>query len=298
MNATAALTALYLDSAARLTGHVAALLAGDDHPHLDVQHDDVTQEVWLRAAQQDPLPDWLWLEEEVTQIIEEMVVVAVGRQEELVGPRRLSEAAVVENFTEPILDSLSYRPAARTTEDFRAEHGDLAGWNSVDFEVFENLARMQPKPKAEVIDFRPLRPAASLARQARHALTALARTTPGRRRLIRDCAETYLSQVERRALPVGYDQPITSDVANRVDAYRMRGGSQFARMLGVSCRPANEDLPATARAVIAALDAPVDALTAVAIRTQDPAGTAVAWIVAGALTAQVSDEFAHGLAAA
>src|SRR6478735_5098228 len=37
-------------------------------------------------------------------------------------------------------------------------------------------------------------PADAANRQARHALTALARTTPGRRRVIQAAAEEYLSQ--------------------------------------------------------------------------------------------------------
>ncbi|MFF0629816.1 hypothetical protein [Streptomyces sp. NPDC004296] len=116
-------------------------------------------------------------------------------------------------------------------------------------------------------------------RQILHALTALSRTTPGRRRLVRDCAEQYLSQVDRQRLPVGYDQPISTDWANRADAHRMRHGDQFARMLGISCRPGDRHLPATARAVIAAVDAPVEQLVDIAQRTGDPAGVAVAHVV-------------------
>ncbi|MGW5816497.1 hypothetical protein [Streptomyces noursei] len=118
------------------------------------------------------------------------------------------------------------------------------------------------------------------SRQAQHALTALARTTPTRRRLIRECAEEYLSQIDRHRLPVGCRWPIGYDPANRADAYRMRRGLQFAGMLGISCRPDDEDLPATARAVVAAVDATLHELTAVAHCAGDPVGIAVAYVVA------------------
>ncbi|MFD4855125.1 hypothetical protein [Streptomyces atratus] len=107
-------------------------------------------------------------------------------------------------------------------------------------------------------------------RQTQHALTALARTTPGRRRLIAACAEEYLAQVDRRRLPVGYHKPILDDRSNRVDAFSMRRGDQFARMLGIACRPSNEHLPATARAVLDVVDAPVRKLTAAATATGQP----------------------------
>ncbi|MFF0629814.1 hypothetical protein [Streptomyces sp. NPDC004296] len=118
------------------------------------------------------------------------------------------------------------------------------------------------------------------SRQTRHALTALARTTPARRRLIRTCAEEYLSQIDRHRLPMGYGQPMLYDPANRSDAYRMRRGAQLAGMLGISCRPDDKDLPETARAVVAAVDATVHELTAVAHCIGDPVGIAVAYVVA------------------
>lgn len=144
MNAT--LTDLYSDSADRLADRAAALLAADT-PHLDGQLDDVTQEVWLRAAQQDPLPDWAWLVAEASRVVEEVA----GRWEEAAGLRPVADL-VDFDFTEPILDTLASRPVVRTPEEFRAEHGDLARWDAVDFEVFENLARTQV-PVAEVVDF-------------------------------------------------------------------------------------------------------------------------------------------------
>ncbi|MFJ1695686.1 hypothetical protein ACIOHC_11130 [Streptomyces sp. NPDC088252] len=107
-------------------------------------------------------------------------------------------------------------------------------------------------------------------RQTQHALTALAHTTYGRRRLIATCAEEYLAQIDRLRLPVGYSSPITDDRGNRADAYRMRRGDQFARMLGIACHPSDEHLPATARAVLDIVDAPVRQLTAAATATGQP----------------------------
>ncbi|MEV0917866.1 hypothetical protein AB0I93_26860 [Streptomyces sp. NPDC049967] len=111
--------------------------------------------------------------------------------------------------------------------------------------------------------------------QARHARAALATTAPGRRRVIQAAAEEYLSQIERRRLPVGYDRPIGDDRQNRADAYQMRRGETFARMLGIACRPSDTDLPNTARAVLAELTAPVAELTARAVATGQPAAIAL-----------------------
>lgn len=118
-------------------------------------------------------------------------------------------------------------------------------------------------------------------RQTQHALTALARTTPGRRRLIAACAEEYLTQVERRAFPFGWDGPVADDPYSRANAYWNRRGRQFAQMLGISCQPSDRNLPATARAVIDAVTAPVRQLTAAAARSGNPAAVAVAYVVSG-----------------
>jgi hypothetical protein len=115
-------------------------------------------------------------------------------------------------------------------------------------------------------------------RQTRHALTALTHTTPGRRRIIQAAADNYLSQIDRRRLPVGYNQPIIDDRANHADAYRMRQGDTFARMLGIACHPADEHLPDTARAVLATIDAPVRELTAAAYASGQPVLVAVLWL--------------------
>lgn len=141
----------------------------------------------------------------------------------------------------------------------------------------EALRRVQGRPA-------PIRPPAR--KQISHALTALANTTPGRRRLIAACAEAYLAQVDRHVLPMGYDQPIHTDAGNRGDAYRMRRGEQFAQMLGISCRPANADLPATARAVIAAVNKPVVELTDAAIATGNPVGVALLHLINGTTRSQ------------
>ncbi|GAA3163574.1 hypothetical protein [Streptomyces ramulosus] len=145
MNATTAFADLHVRYSGRLTAHVGNLLALASR-RLDDRH-DIAQEVWLRAVQQDSLPDWAWLEAEVARVIEEMA----GLQEEVVGLRPTGDLADFD-FTEPILDSLSPQPAARTPEEFRAQHGDCAGWDTADFEAFENLARTQV-PEAEVVEF-------------------------------------------------------------------------------------------------------------------------------------------------
>ncbi|WP_405611300.1 hypothetical protein OG292_19235 [Streptomyces sp. NBC_01511] len=117
-----------------------------------------------------------------------------------------------------------------------------------------------------------------MSRQTRHALTALAAATPSRRRTIADAAEAYLSQVNRRAMPVGYGIPIADDRANRADAYHMRGGDTLTRMLGIGCRPTDATLPGTARAVLAELDAPVQRLTVAATASGQPDLVAVLWL--------------------
>jgi hypothetical protein len=103
----------------------------------------------------------------------------------------------------------------------------------------------------------------------------LATTPPGRRRVIQAAAEEYLSQIERHRLPLGWNQPITDDRYNRVDAYRMRRGDVFARMLGIACQPSDADLPDTARAVLAGINAPVAELTARAEATRQPVAVAL-----------------------
>ncbi|MFI2084344.1 hypothetical protein ACH43Y_28795 [Streptomyces rubiginosohelvolus] len=124
-------------------------------------------------------------------------------------------------------------------------------------------------------------PAATTAitRQTRHALIVLATLTPGRRHIIQVAAEGYLSQVDRRRLPVGYTRPITDDRDNRADAYRMLGGDTLTRMLGISCRPDDARLPDTARTVLATVSAPVDRLIARAATTGQPATVALLHIL-------------------
>jgi hypothetical protein len=125
-------------------------------------------------------------------------------------------------------------------------------------------------------------------RQIRHALTALASITPGRRRVIQAAAEDYLAQVDRRRLPVGYQAPIVDDRNNRADAFRMRRGDAFARMLGLAVRPADEHLPNTARAVLAAINEPVDRLTDAAHCTDNPAAVAITYIRTGRIPASIA----------
>ncbi|MFE7485486.1 hypothetical protein [Streptomyces sp. NPDC057552] len=106
----------------------------------------------------------------------------------------------------------------------------------------------------------------------------LTKTTPGRRRYIQAAAEEYLSQIDRRRLPVGYDVPITGDRDNRIDAYRMRRGDVFARMLGISCTASDPQLPDTARAVLAQIDAPVCQLVQAAVESGSPELVALLWV--------------------
>lgn len=134
-----------------------------------------------------------------------------------------------------------------------------------------------PAPTVE-----PKQNATPAQRQLDHALTALARTTPGRRRYIREAAAEYLAQVDYRILPVGYDQPIYGDWINRADAFKMRGGATVAAMLGLAVRPTDEHFPTTARAIITAVDTPVDTLVEAARTSGAPAAVALAHILGGA----------------
>jgi hypothetical protein len=106
----------------------------------------------------------------------------------------------------------------------------------------------------------------------------LATLTPGRRRVVQAAAEEYLSQVDRHRLPVGYDLPISDDHRNRADAYRMRQGNTFTRMLGIGCQPSDAQLPNTARAVLAEIDAPVDRLVQAATESGRPELVALLWV--------------------
>lgn len=125
---------------------------------------------------------------------------------------------------------------------------------------------------------------ATQARQIRHALTALTRTTPGRRRVIQAAAEEYLSQIDRRILPMGYDWHFPANPAgdrrNRGDAFRMRRGNTFARMLGIACQPTDPHLPLTARVILAEIDAPVRRLTAAATASGQPLLVATLHLIA------------------
>lgn len=131
---------------------------------------------------------------------------------------------------------------------------------------------------------------AHTTRQTRHALAMLATTTPGRRRAIHAAAKEYLSQIDRRQLPMGYDVPITDDRHNRGDAYRMRRGDVFARMLGISCSASDPQLPDTARAALAAISVPVDQLSARAEATGQPAAVAFLHLLGAPLTANSDAE--------
>lgn len=118
-------------------------------------------------------------------------------------------------------------------------------------------------------------------RQLDHALTALAATTPGRRRYIAEAAAEYLDQIDGRRLPVGYNRPFTTGWINRGDAYRMRRGCTVAAMLGLAIQADDRHFPTTARAIITAVNAPVDRLVEVAYATDAPAAVALAHLIGG-----------------
>ncbi|MEV6569950.1 hypothetical protein [Streptomyces sp. NPDC051577] len=129
---------------------------------------------------------------------------------------------------------------------------------------------------------RPPQPTDSPARrQLDHALTALAATTPGRRRYIAAQAERYLAQVERRQRPAGYRRDYHNDVMNRRDAFEIRGGATVAVMLGLSIRPSDPQFPGIARAIVTAVNAPVDQLVEAAHTTGAPAAIALVHILGG-----------------
>ncbi|MCY0960847.1 hypothetical protein [Streptomyces sp. H27-H5] len=141
----------------------------------------------------------------------------------------------------------------------------------------DSVAPTAPTPAAAD----PRQSATPAQRQLDHALTALARTTPGRSRYIADAAERYLAQVERRRRPYGYRRDYRDDMMNRRDAFEMRGGHTVATMLGLSVRPSDPQFPATARAIITAVNAPVDQLVEAARTTGAPAAVALAHILGG-----------------
>ncbi|MEU0831267.1 hypothetical protein [Streptomyces sp. NPDC005969] len=132
-----------------------------------------------------------------------------------------------------------------------------------------------------------------ITRQTRHALEMLATMAPGRRRVVEAAAADYLSQVERRSLPLGYTVQIFDDRANRVDAYGMRRGHVVARMLGIACRPGDENLPDTARAILAAISAPVDRLVEQATATGQPTLLALLHVMGAAPVMSPADRAAH-----
>lgn len=147
-------------------------------------------------------------------------------------------------------------------------------------------ARIQPKaePAAPGVDVEPKLSATPARRQLDHALTALARTTPGRRRYIAEAAQEYLDQIDGRRLPVGYALPFPTALAddNRADAFRMRRGWTVAAMLGLAVQPHNEHFPTTMRAIVTAVSAPVDQLVEAAHTTGAPAVVALVHLLAGA----------------
>ncbi|MFJ9799895.1 hypothetical protein [Streptomyces sp. NPDC101145] len=163
-----------------------------------------------------------------------------------------------------------------------AENAGLVRTKTEDAKTFVQLVE---QPTAHAPDETVEPPATYGNRKVRHALTAFARTSSARRRLIAVCAADYLSQVDRERLPRGYDQPIADDRRNRADAYRMRRGDTLARLLGLAVRPDDADLPDVARAVLAAAEAPVRRLTALAATTGQPLFVAISHLIGALRTA-------------
>ncbi|MFD8577172.1 hypothetical protein ACFV1H_17800 [Streptomyces virginiae] len=130
---------------------------------------------------------------------------------------------------------------------------------------------------------RPTTPNTPARRQLDHALTALAATTPGRRRYIAEAATEYLDQIDGRRLPLGYDRPFPPALAaaNRADAFRMRRGCTVAAMLGLAVQPSDPHFPTTLRAIVTAVDAPVDRLVETAHTTGAPATVALLHLLGG-----------------
>lgn len=127
----------------------------------------------------------------------------------------------------------------------------------------------------------PRQSATPARRQLDHALTTLATASPGRRRYIAEAAEQYLAQVERRRRPYGYRRDYRNDTMNRRDAFEMRGGATIAAMLGLAVRPSDPQFPATARAIVTAVNAPVDRLVETAHTTGAPAAVALLHLLGG-----------------
>jgi hypothetical protein len=129
----------------------------------------------------------------------------------------------------------------------------------------------------------PTTPNTPARRQLDHALTALAHMSPGLRRYTAEAAREYLDQIDGRRLPLGYDRPFpTWDGArNRADAYRMRRGNTVAAMLGLAVQPWDPNFPTTLRAIVTAVDAPVDRLMQAAHTTGAPAAVALVHLLGG-----------------
>ncbi|MEU5976294.1 hypothetical protein [Streptomyces sp. NPDC047315] len=103
-------------------------------------------------------------------------------------------------------------------------------------------------------------------------------------------AGPYLEQVDGRRRPLGYDhgRTLAGPVA-LIDAYRMRG-AELVSLLGLQLGADDAPfvLPEVARAIVAAAEAPVEALTARATVTGQPAAIALLHLIDGRRTVRVS----------
>lgn len=192
----------------------------------------------------------------------------------------LRDAAGITGFRYKHEQELKARGYTVTWDDPKGERALM--------EVY--AARVRPVPQAAPelaapteTAVEPKQSATPARRQLDHALTALARMSPGLRRYTAEAAQEYIDQIDGRRLPMGYDRPFHASAAarNRADAFRMRRGNTVAAMLGLAVRPSDPNFPTTLRAIITAVDAPVTTLVEAARTTGAPAAVALVHLLAG-----------------
>lgn len=120
------------------------------------------------------------------------------------------------------------------------------------------------------------------------AITMISATDHDDRATIEHQLRRYVGQLAGTALPVGCNQPITPITGhhNIADAWRMLG-HRLAQTLGIPSTAT--EFPDTARGILAALDAPITQLTALAAATGQPALVALTHVAAGFATSPTAD---------
>ncbi|WP_030660821.1 hypothetical protein [Streptomyces rimosus] len=131
----------------------------------------------------------------------------------------------------------------------------------------------------------------------RHALHALAGKSQLEREGILKLAVPYLEQIDQLRPPIWSHVFILDSSANQIDAFDMRFGATLARALGLAVTKYDRTFPNTLRAVVAAINAPDDALCRLATTTCCPMAiarqhTAVGGFERGAGTDQSRDDHA------